>query len=185
MQPVEISRILFNQFITSLAFKGDPALHTSPGPSAVSVPKQARMGWNRMKSEQQNAAKASVTWSLRRCHRNCSSKEKCWMWEVKFIQFILRHGNKILSDNLIGFGTSDTFDIPLYKEHWHVLQNLKTCLWSLCLILSRGQLLLRSITSSSCLYLNFAFALFIHVLHRQGKARKAQAGLDRADSTGP
>jgi len=63
MQPVEISRILFNQFITSLAFKGDPALHTSPGPSAVSVPKQARMGWNRMKSEQQNAAKASVTWS--------------------------------------------------------------------------------------------------------------------------
>ena len=146
---------------------------------------QRRLLWHGRQVSSSSAKVGRDPWSLRRCHRNCSAKEKCCMWEVEFIQFILRHGNKILSDNLIGFGTSDTFDIPLYKEHWHVLQNLKTCLWSLCLILSRGQLLLRSITSSSCLYLNFAFALFIHVLHRQGKARKAQAGLDRADSTGP
>ena len=112
---------------------------------------QRRLLWHGRQVSSSSAKVGRDPWSLRRCHRNCSSKEKCWMWEVKFIQFILRHGNKILSDNLIGFGTSDTFDIPLYKEHWHVLQNLKTCLWSLCLILSRGQLLLRSITSSSCL----------------------------------
>ena len=58
MQPVEISRILFNQFITSLTFKGDPALHTSPGRCF-----RAKTSTNGMKSEQQNAAKASVTWS--------------------------------------------------------------------------------------------------------------------------
>ena len=46
MQPVEISRILFNQFITSLTFKGDPALHTSPGRCF-----RAKTSTNRMKSE--------------------------------------------------------------------------------------------------------------------------------------
>ena len=47
MQPVEISRILFNQFITSLTFKGDPALHTSPGRCF-----RAKTSTNGMKSDE-------------------------------------------------------------------------------------------------------------------------------------